>query len=197
MTHPPRSAAASDAARCLRPDARVWRHRAGPPGCTTVTNAFGMQAYLVTRYDDVKTMLSDHARFSNGRPPGFVVPGRGRTSRGGAGQCTGGKPARPGPARASAAAPHAHPRVHHAADEAAATPHRRDRRRATRCDGGRRPPADLVEHFALPMPSLVICELLGVPYADREDFQRAAPANSTCRSRSPSGSSWCARAGPT
>ena len=34
------------------------------------------------------------------------------------------------------------------------------------------PPADLVEHFALPVPSLVICELLGVPYADRDDFQR-------------------------
>jgi cytochrome P450 len=34
------------------------------------------------------------------------------------------------------------------------------------------PPADLVPAFALPVPSLVICELLGVPYEDREDFQR-------------------------
>ena len=34
------------------------------------------------------------------------------------------------------------------------------------------PPVDLVENFALPIPSLVICELLGVPYDDREDFQR-------------------------
>ncbi|WP_326617237.1 cytochrome P450 [Streptomyces decoyicus] len=33
-------------------------------------------------------------------------------------------------------------------------------------------PADLVQAFALPVPSLVICELLGVPYADREEFQR-------------------------
>jgi cytochrome P450 len=32
--------------------------------------------------------------------------------------------------------------------------------------------ADLVKEFALPVPSLVICELLGVPYADREGFQR-------------------------
>jgi cytochrome P450 len=32
-------------------------------------------------------------------------------------------------------------------------------------------PADLVAHFALPVPSLVICELLGVPYADRDEFQ--------------------------
>jgi cytochrome P450 len=33
-------------------------------------------------------------------------------------------------------------------------------------------PVDLVEHFALPIPSLVICELLGVPYDDRDEFQR-------------------------
>ncbi|WP_327085904.1 cytochrome P450 [Nonomuraea sp. NBC_01738] len=31
-------------------------------------------------------------------------------------------------------------------------------------------PADLVEDFALPIPSLVICELLGVPYEDRDNF---------------------------
>ncbi|MEV0646685.1 cytochrome P450 [Phytomonospora sp. NPDC050363] len=34
------------------------------------------------------------------------------------------------------------------------------------------PGADLVKHFALPVPSLVICELLGVPAADRSKFQR-------------------------
>ncbi|AEW99123.1 cytochrome P450 [Streptantibioticus cattleyicolor] len=33
-------------------------------------------------------------------------------------------------------------------------------------------PVDLVEAFAMPIPSLVICELLGVPYEDREEFQR-------------------------
>jgi len=33
------------------------------------------------------------------------------------------------------------------------------------------PPVDLVKEFALPVPSLVICEMLGVPYADREKFQ--------------------------
>jgi cytochrome P450 len=35
---------------------------------------------------------------------------------------------------------------------------------------------DLVADFALPIPSLVICELLGVPYSDREEFQRLAMA---------------------
>ncbi|MFC9129619.1 cytochrome P450 [Streptomyces sp. NPDC057099] len=33
------------------------------------------------------------------------------------------------------------------------------------------PTADLVEAFAQPVPALMICELLGVPYADRERFQ--------------------------
>jgi cytochrome P450 len=33
-------------------------------------------------------------------------------------------------------------------------------------------PVDLVEAFALPVPSLVICGLLGVPYADHDFFQR-------------------------
>ncbi|MEU7082681.1 cytochrome P450 [Streptomyces sp. NPDC046409] len=33
------------------------------------------------------------------------------------------------------------------------------------------PRADLVQAFALPVPSLVICELLGVPYADHDFFQ--------------------------
>ncbi|MFJ8822734.1 cytochrome P450 [Streptomyces sp. NPDC102467] len=33
-------------------------------------------------------------------------------------------------------------------------------------------PVDLVEAFALPIPSLVICELLGVPYEKHDFFQR-------------------------
>lgn len=34
------------------------------------------------------------------------------------------------------------------------------------------PPIDLMQAFALPLPSLVICELLGVPFEDQADFQR-------------------------
>ena len=145
--------------------------RAGA-GVTTVTNAFGMQVHLVTRYDDVKTVLSDHARFSNGRPPGFVVPGAPPMSQ---------------QEQASARAgnllsldPPEHQRLRRML-----TPEftiRRIKRLQPRiveigdaqldalAAAGR--PADLVEHFALPVPSLVICELLGVPYADRDDFQR-------------------------
>jgi cytochrome P450 len=33
------------------------------------------------------------------------------------------------------------------------------------------PPADLVTHFSLPIPSMVICHMLGVPYADHDFFQ--------------------------
>jgi pentalenic acid synthase len=32
------------------------------------------------------------------------------------------------------------------------------------------PPVDFVKDFALPVPSLVICKLLGVPYEDHEEF---------------------------
>ena len=31
-------------------------------------------------------------------------------------------------------------------------------------------PADLVEHYAVPLPGVMICELLGVPFADRGNF---------------------------
>ncbi|GHD37783.1 hypothetical protein GCM10010317_003850 [Streptomyces mirabilis] len=34
--------------------------------------------------------------------------------------------------------------------------------------------ADLVEAFALPLPSLVTCELLGVPYADHDRHWRTS-----------------------
>ncbi|MEW2506485.1 cytochrome P450 [Amycolatopsis sp. NPDC047767] len=37
-------------------------------------------------------------------------------------------------------------------------------------------PVDLWEAFALPIPSLTICELLGVSYEDRADFQRLSTA---------------------
>jgi cytochrome P450 len=143
-------------------------------GVLEVLNPFGWTVSLITRHDDVKTVLSDHERFANSRPPGFVMPG-----------------AQDIPADEQAQA--------RAGNLLALDPpeHQRIRRMLTHAFTIRRikllepritaivdehldamesagPPVDLVEAFALPIPSLVICELLGVPYADREDFQKRA-----------------------
>jgi cytochrome P450 len=141
-------------------------------GVRTVVNAFGMKVFLVTRHEDIKDVLSDHERFSNARPPGFVVPGA---------------PAVPEEEQANARAgnllgldPPEHQRLRRML-----TPEftiRRMKRLEPRIveivdaqlDAMEKagPPTDLVASFALPIPSLVICELLGVPYDDRDDFQR-------------------------
>lgn len=141
-------------------------------GVRTAKNAFGMDVFLVTRHEDIKEVLSDHERFSNSRPPGFVVPGA---------------PDIPEEELASARAgnllsldPPEHQRVRRMLT--AEFTIRRMKLLEPRIveivdaqlDAMEKagPPADLVEGFALPIPSLVICELLGVPYDDREDFQR-------------------------
>jgi cytochrome P450 len=44
------------------------------------------------------------------------------------------------------------------------------------------PPVDVVDAFALPLPSLVICKLLGVPYEDHDFFQDSAKIANDSRS---------------
>ncbi|MDT5018180.1 MAG: hypothetical protein QOD39_4340 [Mycobacterium sp.] len=141
-------------------------------GVREFTNAFGMQVFLVTRHEDIKTVLSDHEQFSNERPPGFFVQGVPQPTE--EEQAT----ARAG--NLLGLDPPEHSRLRRML-----TPEftiRRMKRLEPRIveivdaqldvmeSAG--PPVDLVEHFALPIPSLVICELLGVPYDDRDDFQR-------------------------
>ena len=141
-------------------------------GVRTTINAFGMEVFLVTRHEDVKAVLSDHERFSNSRPPGFVIPG--------APELTDEEQASSRAGNLLALDPPEHQRLRRML-----TPEftiRRMKRLEPRIveivdaqldameSAG--PPVDLVECFALPIPSLVICELLGVPYDDRDDFQR-------------------------
>lgn len=56
------------------------------------------------------------------------------------------------------------------------------------------PPVDLHDAISFPLPALVICELLGVPYADREDFRRwsdeAADLTDQARSLAGLGALW-------
>ncbi|MER7506574.1 cytochrome P450 [Nonomuraea pusilla] len=137
-------------------------------GVVRVETPFGLPAYLVCRHEDVRQVLSDPARFSSALTP---FPGSGQMdaeelARMRAGQLIGFDP------------------PEHTRLRRMLTPEftvRRMRRLEPRITeivqkalddlerAGR--PADLVAHFALPVPSLVICELLGVPYADRAEFQ--------------------------
>ncbi|MFD9704510.1 cytochrome P450 [Lentzea sp. NPDC059081] len=131
-------------------------------GVVPITTPFGLPAYLICRYEDVREVLADGTRFSNALVPFNRL---------------GGDDERTG--SLIALDPPDHTRLRRML-----TPEftvRRMRRLEPRITeivdaalddletAGR--PADLVAHFALPVPSLVICELLGVPYADRAEFQ--------------------------
>jgi cytochrome P450 len=123
---------------------------------------WGALGWLATRYEDVRQVLGDATKFSNtvvGRPMMGALPGRN--------------------GMLLTYDPPDHTRLRRLL-----TPEftvRRIRRLQPRIEaivtehldamqrGGRT--ADLVTDFALPIPSLVICELLGVPYADRAEFQ--------------------------
>ena len=140
-------------------------------GVTRVVTPFGMHAFLVTRYEDIREVLSDPARFSNAQTD-FPLAEQLQLSQD--------EVARRRAGQLLALDPPQHTRLRRML-----TPEftvRRIRRLAPRIeeiveshlddlerDG---PPADLVSRFALPIPSLVICELLGVPYSERAQFQQ-------------------------
>ncbi|MCX2729829.1 cytochrome P450 [Saccharopolyspora sp. NFXS83] len=135
-------------------------------GITRFTTPFGADAWLVTRHADVRSLLGDAQRFSTAAyRPDFGLPPEkaAELNRGNLLNCD----------------PPEHTRLRRML-----TPEftvRRMRRLQPRIeeivgdhlDAMERAgsPRDLVADFALPIPSLVICELLGVPYEDRAEFQ--------------------------
>ncbi|MER6360553.1 cytochrome P450 [Kitasatospora sp. NPDC001527] len=137
----------------------------GPVGRAELPD--GSPCWLVTGYPEVRTVLSDRRFSADARRPGFPFLTEGRR-----------KIVAANPSFLRLDDPeHARlrrmvtgdflvkrveamrPGIRRIVDEAL------DRMTA---GGG---PADLVAEFALPVPSLVICLLLGVPYEDREAFQ--------------------------
>ncbi|GAA3467785.1 cytochrome P450 [Nonomuraea roseola] len=151
----------------LDPVEELARARDGE-GVVQVVTPFGQPAYLVLRHEDVREVLSDPTRFSNAMTP-FAA----------AGEMSQEEQDKLRAGFLLAFDPPEHTRLRRML-----TPEftiRRMRRLEPRIveiveaalDDLERAgkPADLVSHFALPVPSLVICELLGVPYADRAEFQ--------------------------
>ncbi|MEV4052420.1 cytochrome P450 [Amycolatopsis sp. NPDC049688] len=130
---------------------------------------FGMNAWLVTGYDEAKAVLGKATGFSSDF--GNLVGNAGVT-------------ADQNPGGLGFADPPVHTRL-----RKLLTPEftmRRLSRLAPRIDeivaeqldamAAADGPVDLWQAFALPIPSLTICELLGVSYEDREDFQRLSTA---------------------
>ncbi|MEV8630040.1 cytochrome P450 [Streptosporangium sp. NPDC051023] len=141
-------------------------------GVRNFKTTLGFDAWLVTRYEDVRAVLGDAERFSNDWQSRFPLPSTaGKTEE---------ELARLRAGNLLASDPPDHTRLRRMlTPEFTLRRMRRLEPRITRIveehlDAMERAgsPADLVSSFALPIPSLVICELLGVPYADREDFQR-------------------------
>ncbi|WP_328617106.1 cytochrome P450 [Amycolatopsis sp. NBC_00355] len=140
-------------------------------GLTRVMTPFGTSAYLVTRYDDVREVLADSTRFSNAatrqvRPPGVSDVSDEELEELRAGQMLAFDPP-----------DHTRLRKMLTSEFTVKRMRRLEPRIVEIVDAalddlehvGK--PGDLVSTFALPVPSLVICELLGVPYSDRAEFQ--------------------------
>jgi cytochrome P450 len=132
-----------------------------------VTMASGRPVWVLTRHSDIRAVLADPRFSSDWSRPGFPAPRQsqelasgfkfslismdppehGQVRRGVAGEFTF--------RRMQALRPQVQQLVDTHLDAMLAGPR----------------PADLVQALALPVPSLVICGLLGIPYADHEFFQ--------------------------
>ncbi len=144
-----------------------YRHMREQTPITRVNLPNGAQAWAVSRHDDIRTILTD-PRFSSDRTnPGFpLLIAAARPVSSTALSLVGMDPPEHGPARRAVVGEFTvkrmralRPRIQQIVDE-----------HIDMMLAGPRP-VDLVHALALPVPSLVICELLGVPYADHDFFQ--------------------------
>lgn len=129
--------------------------------------ASGRQAWVLTRHEDIRAVLSD-PRFSSDRThQSFPAPRRGQELASGFKfSLISMDPPEHGPARRGVAGEFTARRMQALAPRVQQIV---DQHLDAMLAGPR--PADLVQALSLPVPSLVICELLGVPYADHEFFQ--------------------------
>ncbi|MER7012658.1 cytochrome P450 [Saccharopolyspora sp. NPDC000359] len=154
------------------PPRRISRLRAARP-VSPMVFPDGHEGWLVTGYDVVRQVMAD-TRFSSRRDLGglhlpYEVPGMPIFT----------EPAAPEPGLFIAMDPPDHTRLRRKLTGAFTVKRMKQleahiveitERQLDQLER-RTPPVDLVEQFALPVPSLVICEMLGVPYADRDTFQ--------------------------
>ncbi|WP_206787941.1 cytochrome P450 [Amycolatopsis sp. MtRt-6] len=149
------------------PPAYEKLREAGPVHRVTLQS--GQEAWAVTRLEDVRQMLTD-PRFSSDRfNPGFPIltkDGRQVRRPGFTPSLINMDPPEHGAARREVVGEFTvkrmkalQPRIQQIVDE-----------HIDAILAGPKP-ADLVSALSLPVPSLVICELLGVPYADHDFFQ--------------------------
>ncbi|GAA2456730.1 cytochrome P450 [Streptomyces glaucus] len=129
----------------------------------------GQRVWLLTRYEDVRAALTHPHLSSDSRHDGFPTPGR-----------TGGAPSQTQiPGWFATLDPPEHDRyrkvlLHDFTARRMKELRPRIRQVVEDCVESliaKGSPADLVADFAVPVPSLVICELLGVPRADRGFFE--------------------------
>ncbi|MEU0794087.1 cytochrome P450 [Amycolatopsis sp. NPDC005961] len=129
----------------------------------------GGWAWVISRHEDVRTVLNDRRFSADRQHPDFpaLVEGEAATRRPDEERMLIAMDApEHGPARKAVLGEFTvrrlaalRPRIQEIVDE-----------RIDALLAGPRP-GDLVESLSLPVPSLVICEMLGVPYADHEFFQ--------------------------
>ncbi|PVZ04929.1 cytochrome P450 [Actinomycetospora cinnamomea] len=139
------------------------------PGLPTIRTAFGTTARLVTRHADVREVLGDAERFSNASMPPLPLPDEESVEDRRAGQLLLQDPPEHTRLRRLLTGEFTVKRIRRLEPRIAEIVD--DHLDAMAAAG---PPAELVSAFALPVPSLVICELLGVPYTDRGEFQGRA-----------------------